>query len=44
MAKKTPENPQYEAMFLLGPVAGAAEDVTVLPKGRSSNATKAKSS
>jgi small subunit ribosomal protein S6 len=34
MAKKsTPKNPQYEAMFLLGPVAGSAEDVTVLPKG-----------
>lgn len=34
MAKKNaPKNPQYEAMFLLGPVAGSAEDVTALPKG-----------
>jgi ribosomal protein S6 len=29
MAKK---NSQYEAMFLLGPVAGSADDVTALPK------------
>jgi small subunit ribosomal protein S6 len=33
MAKQTPKNAQYEAMFLLGPVAGSAEDVTALPKG-----------
>jgi small subunit ribosomal protein S6 len=28
----TKKTPQYEAMFLLGPVAGSADDVTVLPR------------